>query len=526
MFQLSELVFDSGSDVPSDMCGGKWVPLAMSKARKNAQALARLLKLTPGDITTVNIVAMNTIGTLKMQVLAKLQQELAHLDGVVLVIHPLAPRGSFGKKVQQPDQDTREDDGMDVDSGASGDDSGGEEEAASGAMIAAADLPDSVTMSTTKMSAKMRRAQLATDRQVIERALTSEMGMQTHYASGLHIGHVPDSVDNRQITEAVLLIPTSEDNVGLERTVAFRQGMYTSVERAESFVLVSRKEAMKARRSMSDSWSFDSSTCRRASYNGTMGRGQLGQNTLETILTDFARHCDRRVLLVNDFLAGVGEGALAAIGARLSDAAGDNSVRVCYWGHEHRKSLREVAAARFRTQIGTAYLAGRLVVPGMPPIAAPVMPDKKGRSEIQKQLQKPHTAAVDQRDWRLVVATAFKGACACDDRAGRVVAEHHRGVSAAGGAGHWRRRRWRRRSWRRRSWRRRSRRRSWRRRSWRRGSWRRRSWRGCGRDRGAAAGGARDAVRHSSGVRGSRLEDREAVAQRGGARDVGLGQER
>ena len=131
------------------MRGGKWVPLAMSKARKNAQALARLLKLTPGDITTVNIVAMNTIGTLKMQVLAKLQQELAHLDGVVLVIHPLAPRGSFGKKVQQPDQDTREDDGMDVDSGASGDDSGGEEEAASGAMIAAADLPDSVTMSMT-----------------------------------------------------------------------------------------------------------------------------------------------------------------------------------------------------------------------------------------------------------------------------------------------------------------------------------------------------------------------------------------
>ena len=68
------------------------MPLAMSKARKNAQALARLLKLTPGDITTVNIVAMNTIGTLKMQVLAKLQQELAHVDGVVLVIHPLAPR--------------------------------------------------------------------------------------------------------------------------------------------------------------------------------------------------------------------------------------------------------------------------------------------------------------------------------------------------------------------------------------------------------------------------------------------------
>ena len=149
------------------------------------------------------------------------------------------------------------------------------------------------------------------------------MCMQTHYASGLPIGHVPDALDNRQITEAILLIPTFEDNVGFERAIAFRQGMYTNVERAGSFVLVSRKEAMKARRSMSGGWSFDSSTCRRASHNGTMGRGQVGQNALETILTDFARHCDRPVLLANDFLAGVGEGALAAIGAQPSDAAVD-----------------------------------------------------------------------------------------------------------------------------------------------------------------------------------------------------------
>ena len=96
-FQLGELVFDSGSDISPDTsgAGGKWLPPAVSKARANAQALARILKLAPGDIATVNIVAMNTIGTLKTQVLNKLQQELAHLEGVTLVIHPLAPRGYF-----------------------------------------------------------------------------------------------------------------------------------------------------------------------------------------------------------------------------------------------------------------------------------------------------------------------------------------------------------------------------------------------------------------------------------------------
>ena len=80
---------------------------------------------------------------------------------------------------------------------------------------------------------------------------------------------------------------------------------------------------------------------------------------------------------MNDMGAGVGKNALAAIGARLSGEARESGVRVCYYGFEFRKALRSVASARFKREIGRAYIAGKLEVPGMSPPPTPELPKGK-----------------------------------------------------------------------------------------------------------------------------------------------------
>ena len=117
--------------------------------------------------------------------------------------------------------------------------------------------------------------------------------------------------------------------------------------------------------------------------------GQLGAQAVEIVLRDLVKTCTKKVLLVNDMVAGVGEVALAALGARLSDEARESGVRICYWGFEFRKNLLELASARTKAGLRRAYVDGKLKVPGMSPLPVPQPPDPAGRSGIQALLEKP-----------------------------------------------------------------------------------------------------------------------------------------
>ena len=108
-----------------------------------------------------------------------------------------------------------------------------------------------------------------------------------------------------------------------------------------------------------------------------------------TLLRDLAKTCSKRVLLVNDMVAGVGEAAMAALGARLSDEARESGVRVCYWGFEFRKNLLELASARTKAGLGRAYVDGKLHAPGMSPLPVPRPPTVGGSQAIQALLARP-----------------------------------------------------------------------------------------------------------------------------------------
>ena len=76
----------------------------------------------------------------------------------------------------------------------------------------------------------------------------------------MHVIHKQDAAGNRKVTQAVMIVPTSDEPTGLEQSIALRHGAFVDVENPKSFVVVSRKEAARARRVMMEGWSIDSKT--------------------------------------------------------------------------------------------------------------------------------------------------------------------------------------------------------------------------------------------------------------------------
>ena len=103
-------------------------------------------------------------------------------------------------------------------------------------------------------------------------------------------------------------------------------------------------------------------------------RGQVGWQTYAGILKDLAKGCRARALLVNDFMAGVGEVGVAAMHVRCSQEAKDANVRLCYWGYEDKRVFAEIARANINTAFGKLYLEGRLVISGLTPVPDPGPP--------------------------------------------------------------------------------------------------------------------------------------------------------
>ena len=316
VFQSSELVVDNQSWLPSIAPAGKWLTAAAAAARAHTQCLMQMLGVEASDVATVNAISLNNVGPLKAQIMGRLQREIPHLGGATLIFHPAVPRQAFSRTVEGApvsSQDLSADgDGDDLSDSqgeglsADGDEmSDGREEAALGVMLEE-DLPESVTMSSARLAARQNMASLNADRQANERALTADLGegsaagVPTRFANPLHFIHKQDGSGTRKVTEAVMILPTSEHPIGLEQSIALRHGAFVGVESPRSFVVATRKEAARARRAMAGGWPFDSkmASCK---FNGSSAaQGQIGEDTVEAILKDLVKTCSKKAIVANN----------------------------------------------------------------------------------------------------------------------------------------------------------------------------------------------------------------------------------
>ena len=186
----------------------------------------------------------------------------------------------------------------------------------------------------------------------------------------------------RSSDKGLLLIPapapggtvpaSTKPNDPFEKSATFRDGVLVDLETPREFFNTSRQFSMECHRSQASGWKTEGLTSTSRNYlAGKVARGQIGWQTYEVLLTDLVKHCSAPNLLVNGFMAGVGEVGVAAVRVKVSEVAKQCGVRVFYWGCDERRIFAEVARANIRTHIGEAFLARELVVPGLYPVQAP-----------------------------------------------------------------------------------------------------------------------------------------------------------
>ena len=193
-----------------------------------------------------------------------------------------------------------------------------------------------------------------------------------------------------------------------EKAQLIRNGVFVEVEPPTDFVKVSKKLSMECRRSQAQGWKTEGLvTSSRHHVPTKSGRGQLGWQFWEVVLTDLVKHCAAPNILVNDFMAGVGEVGIAALRVKVSQVAKEAGVRVLYWGSEDRRVFAEVARANLRTAVGASFLARELVVPGLEPVAPPPPKTATGVSKevVERALAQPLTQLSLADDGTLIIPT-------------------------------------------------------------------------------------------------------------------------
>ena len=369
---------------------GGWFESAAVAARGNLDRVTRLVGARPEEFAVLNIVALNTLGTLKIQVLNRVQKEYAHFPGATLVMYPVVPSDSHGVREERPAAVGATTSAAAF--GATDTDSNSDPEVDPASHDFVEDtLPEAITRAVSKMSMKQRQVQLERDHATIYRTLLFDCKTNTHFGKTVNCVHVVDGLGVKEVTTGLLLMPVADDvQTGFESSSAVRTGTFTDVPASNSYVIVTKKVAMQAKRAEQDDWKFEVPTTTSRFYNNNKtARGQLGEGLFQHVLTDFVQNCSRKYMLVNDMIMGCGEIGLAAIGAKTSEAAASNGVRLFYFGHEHRRTFHHVAGARVRKEVGEKYLAGKLVIDGRIPVAAPAARNVRGRSQIATLLDKP-----------------------------------------------------------------------------------------------------------------------------------------
>ena len=233
----------------------------------------------------------------------------------------------------------------------------------------------------TTMSRWEKHAKLAADRFLIDSTL-GQFNVKKYVPQTLTVSHT-ETGGRRRVEKGLLLVPRPDavsasgdrDETIFERTALVRDGVYSELQDYDEFVNVDGKIAQRCRKTQATHWKTDGlSVFGRGYVVNKDARGQVGWQTYAGILKDLAKGCRARALLVNDFMAGVGEVGVAAMHVRCSQEAKDANVRLCYWGYEDKRVFAEIARANINTAFGKLYLEGRLVISGLTPVPDPGPP--------------------------------------------------------------------------------------------------------------------------------------------------------
>ena len=157
-----------------------------------------------------------------------------------------------------------------------------------------------------------------------------------------------------------------------EKSILVHSGVYTEVEEQEEYINVSRQNGIHSRKTQSGHWQTLGLKVPRGQVANKAACGQWGYKTSLCMLMDLIKGSPQgSKLLINDFMAGVGELGVAAVHARVSQEAKDVGVTVSYWGIEPKNILLDIAKANINTTIGELFLEHRLHVSGLQPVQAP-----------------------------------------------------------------------------------------------------------------------------------------------------------
>ena len=372
-------VSPSTGGVDNRRCKDKHViPLAvaMEEAMNNYE---RLKKVVAGSVVVLNVFALQTRGMLNKKMLAHIKSHvlMGPLPGAILFIYPHVPSGAYAAKR------TVSAGGLPAASGASDVcDDENTDDSNSDDLGEDCLLPEVITRSVKTMSRWEKHAGLAADRFLIDSTL-GQFNLSKYLPQPVTISHA-ETGGRRRVEKGLLLIPhpgsasgDSGDRDGMlfEKTALVRDGLYSNVEDFDEFVHVSGKVAQQCRKTQGTHWKTnDLSVIGRGYVANKDARGQVGWQTSATILKDLVKGCGANALLVNDFMAGVGEFGVAALHVRCSQEAKDANVRLCYWGYEDKRVFADIARANINTAFGKLYLEGRLVIPSLTPVPDPGPP--------------------------------------------------------------------------------------------------------------------------------------------------------
>ena len=422
--QLSDVVFVSpatgGLTVPE---GIHWLTAAIQEASRNRNRVSVLVG--HAEVALINIFSLPTHGMLSQKMLHQVRGSVlmqAALPGPVLVMYPLMPRSAYKAKRTMTASaaasganstsaaDNKEEQGSSNDSSDEEEDIFGDE----------GQLPEVLTKASTTMSKWDREAALARDRFEID-AVLGQHDLTQVCPKAITLSYKQDSSGVRSSDKGLLLTrapafgdtaPASgsppKSNDPFEKSAVFRDGVLVELTPPREFVNVSKKVSMECRRSQAAGWKTEGLTITSRHFvAGKVARGQIGWQTYEALLTDLVQNCTAPNVLVNDFMAGVGEVGVAAVRVKVSEVAKQCGVRVFYWGCDERRIFAEVARANIRTCIGEAFLAGELVVPGLEPVKAPAPRMASGISKagIERFLPTPMVQLRLAADGTLVIPT-------------------------------------------------------------------------------------------------------------------------
>ena len=180
--------------------------------------------------------------------------------------------------------------------------------------------PDDLIKFTQNLPLWDMQSLLAADRFMIDQSL-GQHDLQKFVPQAVAFTHKANPAGDKLIHRALVLIrkknPASGgDNTDFQKSTLVKDGVYVDMPHAVEFVSVSKTTSIFAPKSQTQHWKTVLSRGKR--NQAAQIHGQLGWQTYFEIFKDLLQTCNARTLLINDFMAGVGDAGKAAIMTKVS----------------------------------------------------------------------------------------------------------------------------------------------------------------------------------------------------------------